>query len=344
MVAQEQRPLAALGDVRRLQEDLGDGVAVFLPQRHEHPRHQREVEGHVAFVAVAEVGAHVGRPLVRLGQQHPVLVARVELAPHLLQHQMRLGQVLVVGPLTHAQVRDRIQPHRVDAEVEPELHHVDDRVDDRGVVVIQIRLVREEPVPVVLPGDRVVGPVRLLGVGEDDPRLGKLLVVVVPDVERALGRFFRRAARALEPRVLIRGVVDDQLDEDLEVPIVRGADECLEVVERAVAGMDAAIVGDVVAVVFERRGEKGQQPDARDAERLHVIELLREALEVADAVVVAVEEGLDVDLIDDRVFVPERVVASTGRRLRSGAGRGCRRRRLRSGAGRGCRRRRRRRL
>ena len=47
-------------------------MAVFLADRHEHPRHQREVERHVAFVAVAEVRADVGRPLVRLGEQHAV--------------------------------------------------------------------------------------------------------------------------------------------------------------------------------------------------------------------------------------------------------------------------------
>ena len=99
VVAQEQRPLAVLGDLRRLVQDLGDGVAVLLPQRHEHPRHQREVERHVALVAVAEVRPHVGRPLVRLGEQHPVLVGRVELAPDALQHRVRLGQVLVVRAL-----------------------------------------------------------------------------------------------------------------------------------------------------------------------------------------------------------------------------------------------------
>ena len=55
VVAQEQPPLAVLGDVGRLAHDLGDRMAVFLPQRHEHARHQREVERHVAFVAVAEV-------------------------------------------------------------------------------------------------------------------------------------------------------------------------------------------------------------------------------------------------------------------------------------------------
>jgi hypothetical protein len=39
-----------------------------------------------------------------------------------------------------------------------------------------------------------------------------------------------------------------------------------EVVHRAVARVDAAVVGDVVAVVAERRGVHRQQPQAVDAE------------------------------------------------------------------------------
>ena len=46
-----------------------------------------------------------------------------------------------------------------------------------------------------------------------------------------------------------------------------------------------------------------------------VVELLRQPVEVADAVVVAVEERLDVHLVDDGVLVPERIVV-VGRRCR----------------------------
>ncbi len=157
VVAQEQRPLAVLGNVGRLVQDLGDRMAIFLPQRHEHARHQREVERHVAFVAVAEVRAHVGRPLVRLGEQHPVRVRGVERAAHPLQHRVRLRQVLAVRAFALEQVRHRVEAQRVDAEIEPELHHVDHRVDDGRVVEVEIRLVREEAMPVVLlrrPGRR----------------------------------------------------------------------------------------------------------------------------------------------------------------------------------------------
>ena len=143
---------------------------------------------------------------------------------------------------------------------------------------------------------------------------GNLLVGVAPDVEVALGRAGRRVPRALEPRMLVRGVVDDQLDQHPDAPFVGArSDQRLEVVERAVARMDVQVVGDVVAVVPERRGEERQQPQAGDAEALQVVELLGQPREVADAVVVAVEERLDVRLVDDRVLVPERIGVCGGR-------------------------------
>ncbi len=158
-------------------------------------------------------------------------------------------------------------------------------------------------------GHRVPGPVGRLGVGEDDARARVLVVVVAPHVEVALGRARRRAPRGLEPRVLVRGVVDDQLGDDAQLQPVRLLEHLAEVVERAVLRVDLVVVGDVVAVVLERRGVERHQPDRVDAEVLDVAELGGEALEVADAVVVGIEEGLDVELVDDRIHVPVRLVA-----------------------------------
>ena len=89
---------------------------------------------------------------------------------------------------------------------------------------------------------------------------------------------------------------------------VRRRDELAEVLERAVVRVDALVVGDVVAVVLERRREERQEPQAGDAEVLEVVELLDEPAQIADAVVVRVVERLDVRLVDDRVLVPERVL------------------------------------
>ena len=174
VVAEEDRPLALGGDVGRLPHDLDDRVPVLLAERHEDAWHQREVERHVAFVAVAEVREHVGRPLVGLGQEHLVAVVRVELAADLLDDRVALGEVLAVRPLALDQVGDRVEPHPVDPHVEPEPHHLEDGAEHPRVVVVQVGLVVEEPVPVIRLRHRVPGPVRGLGVGEDDPRLGIL--------------------------------------------------------------------------------------------------------------------------------------------------------------------------
>ncbi len=76
--------------------------------------------------------------------------------------------------------------------------------------------------------------------------------------------------------------------------------------------MTLDVVGDVVAVVAQGRGEEGQEPEAGDAEVLQVVESRDEAGEVADAVAVGVLKGADVQLVDDRVFVPEWIGGAAG--------------------------------
>jgi hypothetical protein len=68
VVAQEHDPLAIVRNFRCLAHDIGDWEAIFLGDRHIHPRHQREMERHVAFVAIAEILLRVLRPLVGLRQ------------------------------------------------------------------------------------------------------------------------------------------------------------------------------------------------------------------------------------------------------------------------------------
>ncbi len=308
VVAQEDRPLAFLGDRRRLADDVGDGIAVLARQAHEDARHQREVERHVALVAVAEIRAGVLGPLIGLGQQHAVRIALVELLAEALQDLVALGQVLVVGAVALDQIRHRVEPQPVDAHVEPEAQDAHDVGENAGVVVVEVGLVRIEPVPEIGLGDRVPGPVRGLGVEKDDARAGIFLVGVAPHIIIAPhGAGFGRA-RPLEPGVLVGGVVDHELGDDADATGVRRRHEAAEVAHGAVGGIDRGVVGDVVAVVAQRRGVERQQPDGGDAELVQIIELLHQAGEIPDPVIVGIEERLDVQLVDDGVLVPEPVV------------------------------------
>ena len=104
--------------------------------------------------------------------------------------------------------------------------------------------------------------------------------------------------------MLDRGVVHHQVGDDPDAAFVRRIDERLEVVDGAVVGMDGVEVRDVVAAVTQRRRVHRQQPHAVHAEPLQVVEPLGEPDEVADAVVVAVGKGADVDLVEHRALEP----------------------------------------
>ena len=110
VVAQEERPLARLGDGGRLREDVDEREAILHVERHEESRHQREVECHVALVALPEVGDGVLGPLVGLREEHAVLEALVDVLAHCAQKVVRLGKVLAVRSFPLEEVRDGVEP------------------------------------------------------------------------------------------------------------------------------------------------------------------------------------------------------------------------------------------
>ena len=196
VVAQEQRPLAIAGDVGRLAQDIGDRKPVLLGDRHVDARHQREVIGHVAFVAFAEIGADVLRPLIGLGEQDLARRIGVELGPDLLDDGVGLGKIFVVGSFALAQIGNGVEAEPVHAEIEPAPHDLDDGQQNARIVEVEVGLVREEAVPVVGARVRVPGPVRFLGIVEDDAGAGVALVAVAPDVPVArIGAGLLRRAR-----------------------------------------------------------------------------------------------------------------------------------------------------
>jgi hypothetical protein len=312
VIAQEQSPLTIGWNIRGLPQDVGYGKTVLLRDRHVDAGHEREVISHVAFVAVAEIGADIFRPLIGLGQEHLARSVGVELRTHPFDDCVRLRQVLVVGAFAFDQIRNGIEPKPVHTHVEPSPHHLHHCEDDTRVVVVEVRLMRKEAVPVVGLRLRIPGPVRFLRVAEDDPRSGVTLVGIAPDVPVARIGIRPVAARPLEPGMLVRGMIDHELGDHPQLAALGFLHEAPELLHGAEVGIDATVVRDIVAVVTPRRGIERQQPQGGNPELMQIIELLCEADEISDAVVIAVRERLDVQLIDDRVLEPELVHVELG--------------------------------
>src|SRR5215472_14861007 len=82
--------------------------------------------------------------------------------------------------------------------------------------------------------------------------------------------------------------------------------------DRAVARIDAVIIGHVVAVIAMGRDLEWHQPDGRDAETMQVVEAAHQTLEIADAVGVGIHVDSNRQAIDHGILVPK--VIDHGRR------------------------------
>ena len=117
------------------------------------------MECHVELIALAEVGAEIGRPLIGLSQKHLAGKLLIEPVAKILENGVGFWQVLAVRAFALDQIRNRVQPEAIDTHVQPEFHYVPHFFPDFWIVVIEIGLMAEETVPVIFFRDRVPRPI-----------------------------------------------------------------------------------------------------------------------------------------------------------------------------------------
>jgi hypothetical protein len=205
-------------------------------------------------------------------------------------------------PLALHQQQGGIDPEAVDPDAEPETQQLDELFEDVRIGGVDIGLERVELVVVVTPGPLVERPDALLLAREHRmvPRLGR--VVVAPDEELArppVGVLPRRE----EPRMPVRGVMRNGVDEHAHPELVGARQEGAEAVQVAEARIHGQVVVDVVAVVPPQARVERQQPDPGDAERRHMVEPGQRPRQIAEAVAVAVGEPGQVEAVDERAGV-----------------------------------------
>ena len=196
-----------------------------------------------------------------------------------------------------------INPEAVDAFVEPEPHQVVDLPAYLGIFPVQVRLLYREIVQVVGVGRRIELPGFTVDVKEA-PAVGRLSLFRRPPVVIIPVGIVAGAARLPEPLVLVAAVVDYQVHDQLDPPLMHPGQHLLEVRYGAELGHDVAVVADVVAIVVVGRLVDRVQPDHIHAQALDIIQLLDDPPQIADAVAIAVPETARVDLVDHRFFPP----------------------------------------
>ena len=219
------------------------------------------------------------------------------------QHGADVAQAVVPvgGEVAEGQqlfdVDDGVDAEAAQPLVQPPVDHLVDLPAQRGIFPVQIRLLAVEGVEV----DLILVARQQIPAGAAEiaaPVAGQLLPrMPVPDVEELPVGAVGVGAGPTEPLVLVGAVVHHQIHHDGDAPLLALGDELVHVRHGAEPGVDAVIVGDIIALIGQGGAVDGGEPHDLHPQLLQVVQLGDDAPQIADAVAVGVAEALGVDLI-----------------------------------------------
>src|SRR5579871_3652525 len=96
----------------------------------------------------------------------------------------------------------------------------------------------------------------------------------------------------------------------------------LKIPECSVGRVDIRVIGYIVTIIAPGRRKERKQPDCRYAQVLEIVQLAGKPAEIPHPISVAIAESLYMDLVNDRVLVPEGVAFEIGRHTGFGRFRG----------------------
>ena len=196
-----------------------------------------------------------------------------------------------------------IDPEAGGTQLQPEAHHLGHLGAYGGIGPVEVGLKVIEAMEVPRLRLLVEGPGLGLLAREDRALMPIRRLLCTPDVPVAIRRI-RAASGRDKPRMLVRGVVDDQIEDDPNAALPRRSGQVREVTEAAQCRVDAVVVADVVATVAPGTGMDRIQPQARDSQSGQVVKATDQSPQVASTVTVRVLERRHVEAVDNGLLIP----------------------------------------
>ena len=286
-------------------ELLAQEARIFCGYGMPGSRHGRHVVQHVALRLFngTEVRNNLDGSHHDLAQQRNPGAHDLSDHTHHAHERMDLRKVAAVGAKLLPDIGNRIEAHDIDAlirQIQEVVHHL---VEDAGVPVVEVPLVRVELRHDALPKLGQIGPVTRRRGGEHLRHIARVLVdhlligfEEVPAHVLALAR-----PRAAGPFVLFGRMVHHEVHAQAHAPLMTGGGEVRELVHRAEPRLHAAEILYRIAAI-------GTALVGRGIEERHEVDVVHMAtLEIGKLVLDALDgtgEVVDIHLHAEHVLAP----------------------------------------
>ena len=104
--------------------------------------------------------------------------------------------------------------------------------------------------------------------------------------------------------MLVRCVIDHQVHQDMDIPLLRLPEELVHVLHRSESGINIIIIGYIVPLIHQRGAIYRGNPHNIDSQLLQVIQLIYNTSEISDSVSVRIIERLWINDVKYRSFQP----------------------------------------
>ena len=201
-----------------------------------------------------------------------------------------------------ADLVDDIQAEALHPLIHPEADGLVELGAHFGILPVQVGLLRGELMEIILPQFGNIGPGRAAETGLHF--IGGCGAVSVPPEEIVVVGIVPALFRLQEPGMLVGAMVQHQIQNDGNVPLLCLGDQRIHILHGAEHGVNGAVVGNIIAVVHLRGRAHRRHPDAVDAQFLQIVQPGNDSLQISHAAAGGILEALGINLIKYRRLPP----------------------------------------
>ena len=157
-----------------------------------------------------------------------------------------------------------------------------------------------EIIQVLVSGHRLPGTAAKIGAGI----AGRQTVLSLPEIEIIAVFPVRILQSLLEPFMLVRAMVDDQIHDDVHVPLFCFCQQFIKLLHGAKGRVNSIIIRNVITLIHKGRSINRRDPDNIHTQFLQVIQPGKDSFQVTDSVTVGILKALGINLVGNLIVPP----------------------------------------